>query len=77
MNGTITLKNGVKKYIYCINGRYIMDNKFYNATGFVKAVKDLVLQNCEYDLNNHHSFRNAKSQRCSKCKLLVVKNPTV
>jgi hypothetical protein len=42
-----------------------------SITSLVRAVKGIVIDACEHDYNTHKSFRNAKTARCSKCKLII------
>lgn len=57
MTGTITLIDGTQ----------------YHYTHTVKRadVISLIMAHCKHDINT--AYRNAKAQRCAKCKLLIKK----
>ncbi len=56
-----------------LGGFRLEHTQYKNIPGLVKAVKELVLENCDHDINLHHSFKSAKKQKCNKCGLLVTK----
>ena len=75
--GIITLTNG-KIYEYNVDLTILKGpeeiQSFKKPHLFLKALKKIVFDNCEHDINTHHSFQNAKNQRCRKCNFLVPKN---